>query len=92
MATVLQDNDTITAHYNGTDKYNLCVPAQNIQGNFDGEKNNDFIDSASDEESADCAENTNSISYIARDVEKIDELNFDDSDISIVDDDQNVLL
>ena len=67
------------------------MPVQNIQGNVDGEKNNDFIDSASDEESV-CTENTNSISYIAKNVERIDELNFDDSDISIVDDDQDVFI
>ena len=84
--TVMQNSDTFSTNYHGTGSHDSNLLVQNIQGGFNKEEKSELYDDVSDVES-DYVDNIDSISYIANDVEKIDELNFDDSDISIVDED-----
>ena len=60
---------------------------QNVLGEFQQIVEEHIIDSASDTES-NMSEDENSLSYIADRVEKVDLLNFDDSDVSIADDEE----
>ena len=82
MMNIPVNSDTISKKYEKPDKHEETVIVQNVLGTFDPVLKETFTDVASDEES-DTYYNTDSISYVARDVEYLDSLNFDDSDTSI---------
>ena len=60
---------------------------QNVLGEFQQIVEENIIDSASDTDS-NVSEDENSVSYIADRVQKVDLLNFDDSDVSIADNEE----
>ena len=74
-----------------TEKYENANTVENVHGKLQGNEEDNVSDSASEYES-DSGEKENSVVYIANYVEKVDELNFDDSDVSIVDEDYEELI
>ena len=83
---VLGHVDTEITNYQQTDTQDQTVPVQNVRFSFDPVVKTSFIGMASEEDSY-FDDNSDSISYVGRDEEYIDSLNFDDSDISIDEDD-----
>ena len=76
--------DTTVTSYHDFEKNEKCLPVQNVRGEIDENTDDYIIVSTSDLES-DCKEDRNSVAYIASHVEKVDLLNFDGSDVSISD-------
>ena len=74
-----------------TEKYEKSITVEKVHGKLKGNAEDNFSDSASEYES-DCCDKENSVVYIATYVEKVDELNFDDSDVSIVEEDYEELI
>ena len=84
-------SDTTFTNYHEKEKNEFCITVQNVQGESPQNYENIFIGSTSDYESDDSDEE-GSVSYIAQHVEKIDLLNFDDSDVSIAEEDYDELI
>ena len=82
MNNVSTNRDTTVTNYHVMEKNKNCFPVQKVHGEMEENTDNYIIDSTSDLES-DYKEDKNSVAYIASHVEKIDLLNFNDSDVSI---------
>ena len=76
--------DTSFTNFHGMDKHGINFAVQNVHGEISQNKEVNISDREEETES-DPSDNENSVTYIARHVEKIDLLNFDDSDVSISD-------
>ena len=76
------DSDVLFANFQGTEVQNKSVSAQNVRGEYDKSENIIYCESLSDKNSDDI-EDRNSLSYMAKDVQNLYLLNFDDSDVSI---------
>ena len=79
-------SDTVTTDFQKQEAQVQTVPVQNICGILNPVSKESFIYNTSDDK-IDFDDNSDSVSYVARDVEQIDCLNFDDSDVSIDEDD-----
>ena len=80
-------HDTTVTNYHVLEKNGKSFPVQNVHAEIEENTDDYIIDSISDLE-PDCKEDKNSVTYIASHVEKVDLLNFDDSDVSISDEDE----
>ena len=76
------------ANYQQTEEQKLFVSVQDVHGESKTNTDENFIENMSEEETEDF-EDKNSAVYIAKHVENIDNLNFDDSDVSIDDSDND---
>ena len=74
-----------------TEKNENSNTVEIVHGKLQGNTEDNFSDSGSEYES-DSGQKENSVAYIANYVEKVDALNFDDSDVSIVEEDYEELI
>ena len=82
--------DTIATNYHQTEQNEFDILVQKVHGESPKNLEDIFMDSTSDTDMVD-SEDENSVGYIAEHVEKVDLLDFDDSDVSIVDEDYDVV-
>ena len=76
--------DMTFANFHGMEQVRINFTVQNVHGEINQTKEVNFSDSEEETE-CDPTEDENSVTYIAKHVEKLDLLNFDDSDVSISD-------
>ena len=84
-ATASKKTVPIEAGYQKIENIGNSSPVLNVQESFDSSCKKRFSDIESDDD-ADSDINEDSIAYVASDVEKIDNIDFDESDISVVED------
>ena len=84
-------NDIFFTDLRRNGEIDLSYPVQNVHGESKESENMTFIYSASDKDSDDI-EDINSLMYMAKEVQNVDLLNFDDSDVSIGEEEEDLFM
>ena len=88
---VPNNNDIIFTDFRRTGEIDQSHPVHNVHGESKKSANMIFTYSVSDKD-ADDIEDKNSLMYMAKDVQNVDLLNFDDSDVSIGEEEEDLFI